>query len=1070
MGGGTRGIPSPRHQSVPSYPRTNNDLRGPEIRHIYNDRLSQFTAAGEYSDVNLQSVMYHGRVDTDEYISLEVYSVPDLQRPLFHHAIKQKFRKATKFEQFGPSWSTHWFKVTIHKIPAEWKDYERVQLEFDLPEGLVYSEDGTPLQGLTGGFDGDRRVDFILRDSIRKSSSATVLYIETSMNGMFGVGNGGQIQPPDQGRYFRLNSADLVAPNMEAWRLFWDFWIIKDISRELPQNSYESHEALKVANQIINTFQRDDSSSIKDCRILAQRILGKNVDSSKVYDNENEAFVTGVGNCHIDTAWLWPFAETRRKIARSWATQIDLMERYDEHVFTCSQAQQFKWLEQDYPKLFEKVKKMVKKGTFEPIGGTWVEMDTNMPSGESLVRQFLFGQRLFQKKFGVTCKVFWLPDTFGYSSQLPQLARLAGMNHFFTQKLSWNNINDFPHSTFNWQALDGSQVLTHMAPDNTYTAQADLGDVLRSERQHKNLSDDRNSLLAFGNGDGGGGPLAAMMEKLRRCRGASDTNAPSLPRIKMASVTSFYDKLEKDSNFGKNLRTWSGELYFELHRGTYTSQAMTKYYNRTSEKLLHELEYFGSLATLYSSDYKYPRNEIGLLWEDVLLCQFHDVLPGSCIGMVYEDEHRMHQQVLRAGNQLLVDALHALGINGHLPKEDSKEYIINSLPWERSEIIQQDRASVVSTKAAPTTECKGDARIESHGDGQYTLSNKNVSIEITDGSITSFYDILVDRELVPKGEKANVYQIYEDQPLNWQAWDVEIFHLDKKPVILTNAKTSVISDNPNCVSIMVEHKISDLSWIKTEISLASSHVSDNCCKQLNFVCEAEWHENKRFLKVAFPTTLKSETATYETQFGIVKRPMHFNTTWDEAKFEVCCHKFADLSEFNYGLAILNDCKYGFATHGNTMRLSLLRSPKAPDDRADMGRHEFRYSMVAHSASFEASGIVRKGYEFNYPLRSSRRLRSASSINHFSIKGDENVILDTIKIAEDSSSIVLRYFETLGGRGRAKLLIPSAIRKRVKAAWRVNLLEQYDSEYEIDKDGEVSVELRPFEVQTCLFEL
>lgn len=767
MGGGNR-------DASHSYPQFDRLPRGPEIRQIYNDRLSQFTAQGEYADVNLQSMLYHGRVDDEQHISLEVYSPPDLSRPLFKDAIAHEFRPTKKGEEFGPSWSTHWFRVTIRKIPAEWTDHERVQLEFDLPEGLVYSEDGRPLQGLTGGSGGDRRVDFILSASVRASESPIVVYIETSMNGMFGVGKGGTIQPPDQQRYFRLESADLVSLNMDAWRLYWDFSIIRDISRELPQNGYESHTALRVANQIMNTFQRNDHSSIAACRRIASEVLGQHRDSPEVYESKQKSPITAVGHCHIDTAWLWPFAETKRKIARSWATQCDLMDRYKEHIFTCSQAQQFKWLQQDYPELFLKVKDKIRSGCFEPIGGTWTEMDTNMPSGESLCRQFLFGQRFFEKNFGKRCSVFWLPDTFGYSSQLPQLSRQASMTSFFTQKLSWNNINTFPHTTFNWQALDGSQVLTHMAPDDTYTAQADLGDVLRSGTQHKNLTDDQNSLLVFGNGDGGGGPLATMLEKLRRCRGASETAAPSLPNVKIGSVSDFFSDLQIDSNYGRDFRTWSGELYFEFHRGTYTSQALTKYYNRTCEKILHEVEYFGSLATLHVGSYTYPQKKINELWEDILLCQFHDVLPGSCIGMVYEDEHRIHKNVLKKAQQILIQALQALKIDDNLESADSQPVAISALPWSRSEIVSHgDKYLTVTTHGLGATtvrNCHGDAVIEQYSDKVYVLANSRLSVRIEDGCIVSFYDIQEGLELVPKGAKANQFQIFEDQPLSWQVW------------------------------------------------------------------------------------------------------------------------------------------------------------------------------------------------------------------------------------------------------------------------------------------------------------
>lgn len=347
------------------------------------------------------------------------------------------------------------------------------------------------------------------------------------------------------------------------------------------------------------------------------------------------------------------------------------------------------------------------------------------------------------------------------------------MTSFFTQKLSWNNINDFPHTSFNWIGLDGSQVLTHMTPNETYTAQADLVDVKRCMSQHKNLSDSRSSLLVFGNGDGGGGPLATMLEKLRRCRGASENNAPSLPAIKIATVTEFFDELATESDNGNHLRTWSGELYFEFHRGTYTSQALTKFFNRKCENLLHDIEYFCSLASLYVREYRYPRNTITELWEDVALCQFHDVLPGSCIGMVYEDEHRIHRNVLKVGKNLLKQALDTLRIRDDLRVQDSQPVALNTMSWTRKALVKHNNTLMtISTQhgvaATSIRRQEGDAVLEDLGHGEYILSNTHVAVRVNDGCIVSFYDKQADRELVPEGQVANQYQIYEDQPLSWQ--------------------------------------------------------------------------------------------------------------------------------------------------------------------------------------------------------------------------------------------------------------------------------------------------------------
>lgn len=582
------------------------------------------------------------------HVKLEVYSPPNLSRPTFKEATSNKFRPTKVGESFGPSWSTHWFKITL-TVPSSLAKKEHLEFHWNANnEGLVWTEDGDPLQGLTGG---GEREEWVLPKSFR-DGEPHVFYIEMACNGMFGNAPGGDsIQPPNPDKYFQLSKADIVAINIEARQLYVDFWIVGDAAREFPEDSWEEHEALQVCNAVMDAFIAGNGSheSIVEGRKIASKYLGDKVSSAEVYDSDKEAIVSAIGHCHIDTCWLWPWAETKRKVARSWSNQCDLLDRYPEHRFCASQAQQYKWLEQRYPSVFDRVKDKVKAGKFQPIGGSWVEHDTNMPSGESLVRQFLYGQRFFESHFGDRCKTFWLPDTFGYSTQLPQLCRLAGMSRFFTQKLSWNNINNFPHTTFNWVALDGSQVICHMAPSETYTAEANFGDVVRSVTQHKSMDQDATSLLVFGKGDGGGGPTFQHLEKLRRCRGISD-KIGLLPRVKMGeSVDDFFDRLEKKAKDGTEYVTWYGELYFELHRGTYTTQANNKRNNRKAEILLHDIEYLATLASIkdlvketgtlkgMEGSYKYPKKDIDDMWENVLLCQFHDCLPGSSIEMCYDD-------------------------------------------------------------------------------------------------------------------------------------------------------------------------------------------------------------------------------------------------------------------------------------------------------------------------------------------------------------------------------------------------------------------------------------------------
>ncbi|KAF1813669.1 putative alpha-mannosidase I [Eremomyces bilateralis CBS 781.70] len=1086
-----------------SLPRLAAGPVGKKIGNIYRDRLKQFTSKGQYESQNLIGKLYEGRASGDDSVKLSVYGPPNLERPTFKDATSHEFRPARKGDIYGPSWATFWFKIQL-TVPANLREKEHLEFHWDANnEGLIWTEHGDPVHGLTGG---GERTEWILPDSFRDGTEH-LFYIEMACNGMFGNGGGDSIQPPNPEKYFQLNTADIVAVNLDARALYVDFWIIGDAAREFPGDSWESHRASEVCNEIMDTFIAGGGSkeSIKACREVAQKYIGINVDSEKVYETDQEALITAVGHCHIDTCWLWPWAETKRKVARSWSNQCDLMDRYPELRFCCSQAQQYQWLEKYYPSLWDRVKAKVKEGKFQPIGGSWVEHDTNLPSGESLVRQFLYGQRFFESRFGQRSTTFWLPDTFGYSSQLPQLCRLAGMSRFFTQKLSWNNINNFPHTTFNWVALDGSQVLCHMTPAETYTAEAHFGDVKRSVTQHKSMDQDATSLLIFGKGDGGGGPTFEHIEKLRRCRGISDT-VGLLPRVKLGdSVDDFFAKLEKKAENGTKYVTWYGELYFELHRGTYTTQANNKKNNRQAEVLLRDIEYFATLASIKDlvknttrSGYRYPKKDLDRMWESVLLCQFHDCLPGSSIEMCYDDSDKLYAKVFKTGQRLLAEALSELEFTSE-KQPGSKLVYLNTLPWERTEIVKspsrdqwREPVSAVDSEyhlAEPfesATDCYLTAPTNPLGhqsyhrptiaqcaDGSYLLANHRFEVKVTDGVIVSLYDKYAEREVIPPGQKANQLVLFDDKPLYWQAWDVEVYHLDSRTEL--KPTTSYISESdPHRVSLVVETKISDSSWVKTTISLNS--VTGHGMDLVEMESEVKWYEDKKFLKVEFPVDVLNTEASYETQFGIARRPTHYNTTWDMAKFEVCCHRWADLSEAGYGVSILNDSKYGFATVGNVMRLSLLRAPKAPDANADMGHHRIRYAIMPHAGPL-SHHTVRAGYAFNNPLQPtyhSSPSSIASLLSSFRITGSPNLFIDTIKRGEDDAdvsrgelptrhgrNVIVRVYDALGGRARGWLRLGAV---PVGRAWKTNLLEDEGEEVEVE-EGRVRVELRAFEVAT-----
>lgn len=1133
---------------------------------LFEDRLRQFTDGGQFSSLNLPKFYNIDTADTgSDYVNLKVYKVPDdengkTQRPLFKDIdwSSVEWKDAKKGDSFGPSWKTFWFKIDFH-IPSEWIDKlssegpEAIELHWDSNnEALIYSDSGLPLQAFTGG---NERTIFRIPKQYWDGKEHT-FYLEMACNSITGNGSGGK---PDANRYFNLSKCDLVLPNLTARKLYWDYWILSDAAREFPGDSWQKWQANQLSNDIMNHFDPDNVDSLKTCRDLATKYLGDKRDSSQVFNPDSKGVspfaskskydVLGVGNCHIDTAWLWPWAETRRKIVRSWTTQLRIAEAYPEYVFVASQMQQFKWLKEDHPEILKQIKEKFATNQFFPIGGSWVENDTNLPNGESLIRQFLLGQRFQYKEFGYYSSIYWLPDTFGYSSQIPQICKEVGMDKFLTQKLSWNNINSFPLTTFNWVGIDKSQVVVHMPPANTYTADAHFGDISRSLHQHNNLRDVPTSLMLYGHGDGGGGPTEEMVEKIRRCRGLSDTSG-LLPKVHLGNtIEEFYEDILERSNKGQNLPSWTGEMYLEYHRGCYTSQALVKKLNRQNEVALHDLEWIASLVSVAAakthSDYHYPREELQSLWEDTCLAQFHDVLPGSSIGMVYYEEAIPTLKRVQSKTKELIKAAVDAAKSIELSSKEvgSKHSFMNTLPWNRLEIVEVSRkhhpelykaltddkeiAQIAADKSSQqliaenvesdstlrvrvtadkghTCVAKGSdiaypASVERDGES-FILTNKKLKATVSkDGVLTSVYDLENEREIIDTtatketsgrtqsgasgfdndasalkdGEKVTVggnqVLLFDDEPLNFPAWDTELYSLHKFRIL--GAKEVLVKTNDALESsVVIKTPVSDKSHLETVISIHGLLLDEDTENNyIHFKTTVEWHETYKFLKVQFPTTIYTATnGNYETQFGITQRPTHYNTSWDVAKFEVCHHKFMDLSEHNYGVSILNSSKYGAAIHGNLMRLSLLRSPKAPDDEADMGRHEIEYALYPHKGPL-GPATVRQAYNFNYPMHPVDSGASQSAAGHLSQavrlteKLEASLVLSHLKRAEPevvpdgtlssaadsdrdggsvragSNDLVVRVYESLGGTARGALEFDESV-VRPARVYRTNALE------------------------------
>ncbi|XP_060116165.1 alpha-mannosidase 2C1 [Heteronotia binoei] len=965
------------------------------------ERVEKFISEVYFVDCNLRGRLFG---ETRSLESLSLFETPE--RIPYEEAIRQEFRPIKVGDPFGNTWKTCWFKIDL-RIPAEWAGKE-VHLWWESEgEGMVW-KDGQPVQGLTR--EGEK-LSYILTEYLKETDPHSLtLYVEVACNGLFGAGKGSMIAPPDPGKRFSLQKAELVVFNRDVHELLVDFEILLDMAKLLGEENQRSFQALYTANQMVNLCDVTDPSTFPLAREVARSVFGqKNGDSQHV--------IHAMGHCHIDSAWLWPYEETIRKCARSWVTVVRLMEKNPEFTFVCSQAQQFEWVKRQYPGLYTKIQDFAKEGRFIPVGGTWVEMDGNLPSGESMIRQFLQGQRFFQQEFGKLCSEFWLPDTFGYSAQFPQLMRGCGIHRFLTQKLSWNLVNTFPHNTFLWEGIDGSRVLTHFPPADSYGLSGRVEEMLKTLKNNKDKGRVNHSAALFGFGDGGGGPTQKMLDRLKRMK---DTDG--LPRVQMSTPDQFFSSLEKVES---QLCTWVGELFLELHNGTYTTHGQIKKGNRECERLLHDVEVLSSFALSRKPSFRYRSDELQRLWRLLLLNQFHDVLPGSCIQMVAEDAVEFYSEIRDAGVRLLTDAMQSLfgDLPGNSQGTHEGVFVVNTLPWERTEVISKTGPGGSETLALATVPSMGYCALQDSlsplsqpvtvtkkADGSFVMENGIFRVCLdTMGHVTSLWFIRSEREVVPEGCYANQFAIFDDVPLYWDAWDVMDYHLEtRKPITKLLNPSEVVLPGGLRGSVKFSLRISEKSTLTQEVIL------DAACPFVRFQTQVDWNEAHKFLKVEFPTKVRSPNATYEIQFGHLQRPTHWNTSWDWARFEVWSHKWMDLSEHGFGVALLNDCKYGCSVRGHVMSLSLLRAPKSPDATADIGCHWFTYAVMPHMGSFQEARVIQQAYNLNFPLHPLLRASVQSPTwSAFSVDSPA-VILETVKQAEDRpDALVLRLYESYG---------------------------------------------------------
>ena len=936
-------------------------------------------------------------------------------------------------DKWGDLFDCAWMQMT-GKVPAAAAGKMVVLLIDVNGEACVVNDKGEPVQGLTNinsdydyslGKPGKRVVPFARR---ARGGEKLSLWIEAGCNDLFGRLRGGGT----------LKEARFAIRHPNLYQLQYDFEVLEELMRQLPESSARYQQILYALSQVANVLQKYTDQEAKEAiAILKPQLAMKGGDSSLT--------LSAIGHSHMDLAWLWPIRETKRKCARTFSTALRMMERFPDYVYGASQPQQYQWTKENYPSLYRQIKKRVAEGRWDLQGGMWVEADTNIPSGESLVRQFLYGQRFWREEFSAEVTDLWLPDVFGYSGALPQIMAGCGVKYFMTQKLSWNQVNSFPHQSFWWQGIDGTKVLAHMLPEETYNSPGSPRSLAKAERNYKDSAVSRHALVLFGIGDGGGGPGEEHLERLAR-----EKNLAGLCPLVQERAGEFFAKWEKDA---KQFATWQGELYLEKHQGTLTTQARNKRFNRKLELALRDCEMLASFGL--QAKHRYPQSELAAIWKEVLLYQFHDIIPGSSITRVYAECLPRYEQLLRQTLELSADA--EKGLLGRIDTSAARSPVVvfNSLSWERCEWVklsgQWTRVTVPSCGFAVVDEAQAGTNVGSEAKcSERELENDVLRLRFAaDGSISSVYDKRSGQEFLEQA--GNRLAIWADPG---DAWDFSMSYREREPEYMKLASSQAYVDGP-IAGIRQRYTYGE-SQLLQDIRL----VNGSC--QVDFVTHVDWRENARMLRTSFPTNLRSREAMCEIQYGAVARPTHANTAWDAAKIEVNAHKWVDISDTSRGVALLNDCKYGYRVSGGEIDLNLLRSPGGPDPLADRAEHDFTYSLLPHDGNHITGGVVRAAYGLNVPLRITRTTahQGAGSPGSLIEVNSPHVIVETVKKAEDTDDIIIRLYECHGGSARTKL----KLNLPHTSVAVVNMLEEQPKRVAA-RDGVVELEFGPYEIKT-----
>ncbi|MUV37266.1 Alpha-mannosidase [Lentibacillus sp. JNUCC-1] len=935
-------------------------------------------------------------------------------------------------------------------------------------ESLLFL-DGKPYQGV----DSNHKEVFFPSDK----AGATAVLDFRLWSGMEGGG-----MPQDQ--EYKFKRADLAWLDEKVDTYYYDARAVIETVAVLTDEQSEKHQLLQALNHSLNLIEwlNPGSDAFYQTVYEAGNYLAEQM---KKIEKHHDVTFHCVGHTHIDVAWLWQLKHTREKGARSFSTVLRLMEEYPEYLFLQSQPQLYEYIKEDYPEIYEQMKQRINEGRWEAEGGMWLEADCNIPSGESLVRQLLLGSNFLREEFNQETEYLWLPDVFGYSWALPQILKKSGIKTFMTTKISWNQYNRMPHDTFYWRGIDGSEILTHFIttaepwPESTYytyngfvTPQV----IKESWEEYKDKNINQDLLLSYGYGDGGGGVNRDMLEMRKRI-----DDMPGLPHAKPARAGDFFKQLHHNiENTEGYVHTWDGELYLEFHRGTYTSQAFVKRMNRKLELLYRETEWLNVLAGLEAKTMAdYPATALTDGWKTILRNQFHDIIPGSSITEVYEDAKVEYQEAEQWGRDAWAQASTSL-----LSQNENTWTVFNSAPWKRNDLIyidvdadgtwqdengtwldaqRADGGHYVQVKDVPSmgyasvTFKKASAGLNE--DSPFTLHEGGLSTPFYNiswndkGQLTKIFDLEYDREVLAPKARGNVLQTFEDKPMMFDAWDIDIFYQEKMTEVTDLVSVECIENGSLQAVVRFEWKFGSSVISQDMVTYADS-------RRIDFKTHVDWQERQRLLKVAFPVDIRSTEATYDIQYGNVKRPTHWNTSWDYARFETVGHQWADLSEGGYGVSLMNDCKYGYDIKDQTMRLSLLKSPIHPDPYADLGEHQFTYSLLPHDGSWQEGNTVREAWQLNNPLTSAEG-EAAQRGQSLLESSTDNIMIDAVKKAEYEDAVIIRVHEYNGKRVNATL----------SSDWSIEEWQECDlMERPLNNTknlGGIQFHIKPYEIKTFL---